>query len=110
MQLPKKVLIDKEVYEVRTMTTEEHGPENNIRGLCYSQGPDKTNAIAISAQIGHKQQACTFLHEVCHAILAPLKLHNRREERIVLRLEEGLSSFFAKNPTLVARLVSTLRA
>jgi len=82
---------------------------DDCHGVCYREDADGKNEIAISRKVSEGTQASVLVHEVCHAVLGPLKLHNKTEERIVLRLEEGLASFLRDNPTLARRVINSLR-
>lgn len=43
----------------------------------------------------------TLIHEICHAILAPLSLEDEIDERACTALGAGLVQVFRDNPTLV---------
>lgn len=103
--LPKKVCVDGTEYAVEKMPrTAEYA---QYHGLFYGKG--EGSKILIHPCRSDRQQGLTLLHEVIHAVLAPLKLNSKHEERIVLRLEAGLASALENNPTVFRNLITLLR-
>lgn len=105
MKLPRVIFVEGADYSVRWMPrTEQYA---NLNGIIYLE--DEGSEVLINRNLSDRQQALTLLHEVCHAVLNPLKLNSKHDERIVRRLEEGLASVLEENPTLVRRLINILR-
>ena len=104
--LPRKVCVDGTDYAVEKMPrTKEFAA---YQGLFYGKGEGAK--ILIHLCRSDRQQGLTLLHEVIHAVLAPLKLNSKHEERIVLRLEVGLTSVLESNPTTFRNLITLLRS
>ena len=105
MKLPRNLYIEGTEYAVRGMprTAKYEG----LSGIIYLE--EEGLEILINRNLSDRQQTLTVLHEVLHAVLAPLKLNSHHEERVVRRLEEGLASTFEENPTFFHRLINLLR-
>lgn len=105
MRLPKAISLGNETVKVEAMPT--HVAEQGYRGLFFST--EEGGRIQIYKGMADSTQAAVLIHEVCHAILEPLKLNASREERIVRQLEVGLTDLLRGNPTLIHRLTRHLR-
>lgn len=105
MKFPRQVFVDGKCYPVGKLprTSELHGC------ITVDMVEEKDRCLLVHPRQSDRQHALTFLHEICHAVLAPLKLNASHEERIVQRLETGLASALENNPTLFRHILSILR-
>ena len=102
MKLPKTVIVDGVRYKVTTMESD------TLDGQIHFKSKKVKPFIEINSKLNDKKQGMTLLHEIIHAALDPICMSPKREEEIVLRLEQSLSDVIRKNPALIRSLVRVL--
>lgn len=103
--LPKEIKVlglDYEVKEYEDNLTVKDAGFTHVHG----------NLISITTGMKPKQQACTLLHEVLHAVFAEMGMHNSPikdgEEYIVECLSNGLIQVIRDNPHLIEFLQESM--
>ena len=104
-KLPKEIKVlglDYEIKEYEDNLTVKDAGFTHVHG----------NLISITTGMKPKQQACTLLHEVLHAVFAEMGMHNSPikdgEEYIVECFSNGLIQIIRDNPELIAFLQESL--
>lgn len=95
MKPPKHVQVGPHRYRVHLIDAAL--PDAGCDGICSK---DRLS-IAVYREQGSTKVADTLLHELVHALLAPVKLEDDVEEAVALALGPGLLGLMRDNPRLV---------
>lgn len=98
MRIPKTIRLDGVTYQVKIVAPQ------TIPG-CWGEAHQDKAVIKISKALAHDMRWQVLLHEVLHLIFAHagIKLHHKREESIVDRVDALLYGFLRNNGILPRR-------